>query len=150
MGACQPSKAGSADCLLQPARCPDMSGVGSAALDVGRCGVLEDQVSKQRFVSTQSLRELKQVLEPARLQAQAHTRPEMQHQYLQDAKGADAGITNPKETEPTSVICPSAVRAALDRPLIRCSTEDGAIAGAVTQSASKDSGRKRSRPGDVR
>ena len=117
-------------------------------LDVAACPKI--QVSMQGFVSADSLRELREVLEPARLRAHAHTGPEMQHRYLQDAKGADGGITDPTETEPTSVICSSPVQAALDRPLIRCSTEDGAIAGAVTPAASKDSGRRRSRPGDVR
>lgn len=65
-------------------------------LDVAACS--KTQVSMQGFVSTDSLRELREVLEPARLRAHAHTRPEMQDRYLQDAKAADDGITDPTET----------------------------------------------------
>ena len=117
-------------------------------LDVAACS--KTQVCKLGVVSTDSLRELKQVLESARLRAQAPTRPETQHRYLQDAKGADGGTADPTETEPTSVICSSPTQSALGRPVARHSTEDHAVAGAVTQAASKNSGRNGDRRGGVR
>ena len=117
-------------------------------LDVAACS--KTQASKARFVSTHSLRELRQVFESARLRVQAPIGPEMQHRYLQDAKSADGAVADFAATEPTSVICSSPMQSALDRPVIRCATEDGAIAGAVTPAASNVSGRKRNRTGGVR
>jgi hypothetical protein len=116
-------------------------------LDVAACSKTE--VSKLGFVSTDSLRELKEILESARLRVQAPTTPETQHQYLQDAKGAEGGTADPTETEPTSVICSSPAQSALGRPVARHSTEDHAVTGAVTQAASNNSGRKRNRTGGV-
>ena len=117
-------------------------------LDVAACS--KTQVSKLGFLSTDALRELKEILECARLRAQIPTRPETQHQYLQDAKGAEGGTADSTETEPTSVICSSPVQSALGRPAARHSTEDHAVAGTVTQAASNNSGRRRSRTGFVR
>ena len=117
-------------------------------LDVAACS--KNQVSKLGFVSTDSLRELKEILESARLGAQARTTPETQHRYLQDAKGADGGAADRAETKPTSVICWSPVQSALGRPVARHSTEDHAVAGAVTQAASRNSDRKRNRTRGVR
>jgi hypothetical protein len=118
-------------------------------LDVAACS--KTQVSKLGFVSTDSLRELKEILESARLRAaQAPTTPETQHQYLQDAKGAEGSTADPTETEPTSVICSSPVQSALGRPVARHSTEDHVVAGAVTQAASNNSGRTRNRRRGVR
>ena len=117
-------------------------------LDVAACS--KTQVSKLGFVSTDSLRELKQVLEPARLRAQASNRPETQHRYLQDAKGAEGGTADFQETEPTSVIRSSPAQSALDRSVARRSTEDHAVAGAVTQAASKTTSTRRNRTGGVR
>jgi hypothetical protein len=117
-------------------------------LDVAACCKI--RVSQPRFVSTHSLRELKQVLESARSRAQAHTRPETWHPYLLDAKSTDGGIAGSAEIEPTSVIDSSTVQSALDRPVVRPSTNNSAIAGTVTQAASKNSGRSRNRTGGVR
>ena len=117
-------------------------------LDVAAC--TKTQVSQLGFVSTDSLRELKEILESARLWERARTTPETQHQYLQDAKGAEGGTADPTETEPTSVICSSPTQSALGRPIDRHPTEGHAVAGAVTQAASRNSGRKRNRTGGVR
>ena len=117
-------------------------------LDVAACAKI--QVSKLGFVSPDSLRELKEILESARLGAQALTTPETQHQYLQDAKGADGGTADPTETEPTSVICSLPTQSALGRPVARHSTEDHAVASAVTQAASKNCSRNGGRRGGVR
>jgi len=117
-------------------------------LDVAACS--KTRVSKLAFVSTDCLRELKQVLESARLREQAMSRPETQHRYLQDAKGADGGTANLTEAEPTSVIRSSPAQSALDRSITRRSTEDHAVAGAVTQAASRNSGRNGDRRGGVR
>ena len=117
-------------------------------LDVAACS--KTQVCKLGFVSTDSLRDLKQVLESARSRVQASTRSETPHRYLQDAKGADGGTADPTKTEPTSVICSSPTQSALGRPGARHSTEDHAVAGAVTQAASKNSSTRRNRTGGVR
>jgi hypothetical protein len=117
-------------------------------LDVAACS--KTALSKLAFVSAESLRELKEILESARLRAQLPATPETQHQYLQDAKGAEGGTADATETEPTSVIYSSPMQSALGRPVARHSTEDDAAAGAVTQAASKDSGRRRNRTGAVR
>jgi hypothetical protein len=117
-------------------------------LDVAACS--KTQVSKPGLASTQSLRELKQVLESARLRVQAQSRPEPQHRYLQDAKGADGGVADPTATEPISIICSSPVQSALDGPVVPRSTKDGAMAGAVTPAASSNKGRKRNRTEGVR
>jgi hypothetical protein len=117
-------------------------------LDVAACSKI--RVSKLGFVGTDSLRELKQVLEPARLRAQASNRPETQHRYLQHAKGAEGGTADFWETEPTSVIRSSPAQSALDRSVARRSTEDHAVAGTVTQTASKTTNTTRNRTGGVR
>jgi hypothetical protein len=117
-------------------------------LDVAACS--KTALSKLAFVSAESLRELKEILESASLRAQLPATPETQHQYLQDAKGAEGGTADATETEPTSVIYSSPMQSALGRPVARHSTEDDAAAGAVTQAASKDSGRRRNRTGAVR
>ena len=117
-------------------------------LDVAACS--KTPVSKLGFVSADSLRELKEIVESARLRAQVATSPETQHEYLQDAKSAAGGTADPTETEPTSAICSSPVQTALGRPVARHSTEDHAVAGAVTQAASNHSSRRRNRTGAVR
>jgi hypothetical protein len=53
-------------------------------LDVATCS--KTQVSKLGFVSADSLRELKQVLESERWRAQAPIGAETQHRYLQRCK----------------------------------------------------------------
>ena len=117
-------------------------------LDVAACS--KAQVSKLGFVSTDCLRELKEILESARLRAQAQTTPETQHRYLQDAKGAEGSTADLTETEPTSVICSSPTQSVLGRAVARHSTEDDGVAGAVTRAASKASGTRRNRTAGLR
>jgi hypothetical protein len=117
-------------------------------LDVAACS--KAQVSKLGFVSTDCLRELKEILESARLRAQAQTTPETQHRYLQDAKGAEGSTADLTETEPTSVICSSPTQSVLGRAVARHSTEDHDVAGAVTRAASKASSTRRNRTGGLR
>ena len=108
-------------------------------LDVAAC--CKTRVSKPGFASAQSLRELKEVLQSALPQAQAYDTSEAQHRYLLDAGGADGGIDGSAEIEPTPVACSSTMQPALDRSVVRCSTKTSAIAGAVTEAASRKSGR---------
>ena len=117
-------------------------------LDVAAC--CKTRVSKPGFASAQSLRELKEVLQSARPRVPAPIAPETQPRYLLDAGGADGGIDGPAEIEPTPVVCSSAMQPALDRSVVRCSTKDRAIAGAVTEAASRNSGRSRNRRGGAR
>jgi hypothetical protein len=108
------------------------------------------QVSKRGFASAQSLRALKEVLQSALPRAQAHDAPETQHRYLLDAGGADGGIGGPAEIEPTPVVCSSAMQPTLDRSVVRCPTNNSAIGGAVTEAASRKSGRGENRRGGAR
>ena len=108
------------------------------------------QLSKRGFASAQSLRALKEVLQSALPRAQAHDAPETQHRYLLDAGGADGGIGGPAEIEPTPVVCSSAMQPTLDRSVVRCPTNNSAIAGAVTEAASRKSGRGENRRGGAR
>jgi hypothetical protein len=114
-------------------------------LDVAAC--CKTRVSKPGFASAQSLRELKEVLQSAQPRAQAPIAPKTQHPYLLNAGGADGGIAGPAEIEPTPVVCSSPMQPALDRSVVRCSTKDSAIAGAVNEAASRNSGRRGNRRG---
>ena len=114
-------------------------------LDVAAC--CKTRASKPGFASAQSLRDLKEVLQAARPQVPAPIAPKTQPRYLLHAGGADGGIDGPAEIEPTSVVCSSARQPALDKSVVRCSTKDRAIAGAVTEAGSRKSGRGNRRGG---
>ena len=114
-------------------------------LDVAAC--CKTRVSRLGFASAQSLRELKEVVQSALPRAQAYDTSEAQHRYLLDAGGADGGIDGSAEIEPTTVACSSAMQPALDRSVVRCPTRNSAIAGAVTEAASRRSGRGNRRGG---
>src|SRR5215831_12195333 len=128
-----------AQCSLQELQTSRVLEVPLWMLDVAAC--CKTRVSKPGFASAQSLGELKEVLQSALPRAQADDTPETQHRYLLDAGGADGGITGPAEVESTAVVCSSARQPALDKSVVRCATEDSAIAGAVTEAASRKSGR---------
>ena len=149
-GACQSRKAGPGGGALQLGRRPGLSGFGGPALDVGRCGLLQDSGIQPGFASAQSLRDLNEVLLAARPQVPAPVAPKTQPRYLLHAGGADGGIDGPAEIEPTCVVCSSARQPTLDESVVRCSTKDRAIAGAVTETASSNSGRSRNRRVDPR
>ena len=117
-------------------------------LDVAAC--CNTRVSKPGCASTESLRELKEVLQSALPRAKTPRTPETQQPYWLDGGGADGGIVGPAEIEPVPVVCPSAMQPALYGSVVRCSTEDNAIAGAVTETASKNSGRGGNRKGGDR
>ena len=117
-------------------------------LDVAAC--CKTRVSKPGFASAQSLRELKEVLQSARPQAQGHSTPDTQHRYSLDAGGANGSIAGPDEIEPTPVVCSSTMQSALDRSVVRCSTNNSSIAGAVTEATSSNSGRNGNCTGGAR
>jgi hypothetical protein len=110
--------------------------------DVAAC--CKTRVAHPGFASAQSLRELKEVLQSAQPRDQI---PETQHRYLLEAGGADGGIAGPAEIEPTPVVCSSAIQSALDRSVVRCSTKDRPIGGAVIEAASSNSRRRGNRRG---
>jgi hypothetical protein len=114
-------------------------------LDVAAC--CKTRVSKPGFASVQSLRELKEVVQSALPLAQAPDTSEAQHRYLLDAGGADGGIDGSAEIEPTPVACSSAMQPTLDRSVVRCQTKNSATTGAVTEAASRKSGRGNRRGG---
>ena len=116
-------------------------------LDAAVC--CKARASKPGFASAQSLRELKGVLQAARPRAQGPTASRPQHRYLQHAGGADDGI-GPAEIEPTPVVCSYAVQPALDKSVVRCATQDRAIAGAATKAASRNAGKDGYRGGGTR
>src|SRR5215469_12985854 len=117
-------------------------------LDVAAC--CKTRASKPGFASAQSLRDLKEVLQAVRPRIPAPIAPKTQPRYLLHAGGADGGIDGPAEIEPTPVVCSSAMQPALDESVVRCSTKDHAIAGAVTETASSNGGRGRNRRGGLR
>jgi len=112
-------------------------------LDVAAC--CKTRISKPGFVSAQSLRELKEVLQIARPPAQTARHPTTQHRYLLNAGGADGDVAGAAEIEPTPVVCSIAIEPALDNSVVRCSTEARAIAGAVAEGASPNDRRRRNR-----
>src|SRR5215469_3501739 len=114
-------------------------------LDVAAC--CKTRISKPGFASAQSLRDLKEVLQSAQARVRDRTTPGPQHRYLLDAGGADGDIVCPAKIEPTPVVCSSAMQPALDKSVVRCSTKDRAIAGASTETASKERGRDRTHKG---
>ena len=117
-------------------------------LDVAAC--CKTRASKPGFASVQYLRNLKEVLLAARPRTQASIAPQTQPRYLLHAGGADGGIDGPAEIEPTPVVCSSAMQPTVDESVVRCSTKDRAIASAVTETASSNSGRSRNRRGAPR
>jgi hypothetical protein len=117
-------------------------------LDVAVC--CKTRASKPGFASAQFLRDLKEVLLAASPRVQVPIAPKTQPRYLLHAGGADGGIDGPAEIEPTPVVCSSAVQPALDKSVVRCSTKDRAIAGAVTEAASRNAGRGGNRRGGTR
>src|SRR5262245_58018073 len=135
-------------CSLEDVRACRVLEVPLWMLDVAAC--CKTRACKLQFVSAQSLRELQEVLQSAQPPAQAPIAPETQHRYLLDAGGADGGIAGPAEIEPAAVVCSSAMQPALDKSVVRCATEDSAIAGAVTEAASRNTGRGGNRRGGVR
>jgi len=134
-----------AHCSLEDVQTSRVLEVPLWMLDVAAC--CKTRVSKPGFASAQSLRELKEVLQSVLPRAQAHDTSEAQHRYLLDAGGADGGIDGSAEIEPTPVACSSAMQPALDRSVVRCPTRNSAIAGAVTEAASRRSGRGSRRGG---
>ena len=106
-------------------------------LDVAACSKM--RVSKSVIASVQSLRELRQILESAQ-RPTTHI-PEPQYRYWQDIGGADGSIPGPAKNEPANDVCSSAMQPTLDRAVIRCPAKDRAIAVAVTEAASRKSGR---------
>ena len=146
-GTCQFRQTGPAGSILQLGRRPDLSGLGSAALDVGRCDLLQDPAIAAR---------VRERAVPSRTQrgpsvrtgtSPDHTAPGAQHRYFLDAGGADADIACPAEIEPTRVVCSSAKQIALDRSVVRCSKKDRALAGTNTSAVSRKRGRGRTRKG---
>jgi hypothetical protein len=137
-----------AHCSLKDVQTSRVLEVPLWMLDVAAC--CKTQVTMRGFASVQALRELEEVLQWALLRAKAHDAPETQHRYLLDAGGADGGIVGPAEIEPTPVVCSSAMQPALDRSVVRCSTNNSAIAGAVTEAAARKSGRGENRKGENR
>src|SRR5215472_1976190 len=126
-----------AHCSLEDIQTSRVLEVPLWMLDVVAC--CKTRVSQPGFASAQSLRELKEVLQSAPPRARAHDTRETQPRYLLDAGGAYGGIDGPAEIEPTPVVCSSARQPALDRSDVRCPTENGALAGAAPEAASRGS-----------
>lgn len=137
-----------AHCSLEDVQACRVLEVPLWMLDVAAC--CKTRVSKPGFASAESLCDLKEVLQAARPQVPAPIAPKTQPRYLLQAGGADGGIDGPAEIEPTPVVCSSAMQSTLDESVVRCSTKDRAIAGAVTETASSNSGRSRNRRGGPR
>jgi hypothetical protein len=134
-----------AHCSLEDIQTSRVLEVPLWMLDVVAC--CKTRVSQPGFASAQSLRELKEVVQSALPRAQAYDTSEAQHRYLLDAGGADGGIDGSAEIEPTPVVCSSAMQPELDRSVVRCSTKDSPIGGAVIEAAPRNSRRRGNRRG---
>src|SRR6516164_3725334 len=108
-------------------------------LDVAVC--CKTQASKPGFASAQSLRDLQEVLQAARPRVPAPAASLTQPRYLLNAGGADGGIDGPAGIGPTPIVCSTAMQPSLDESVVRCSTKDRAIAGAVAETSSSNGGR---------
>ena len=117
-------------------------------LDVAVC--CRTRLCEAGFASAQSLRELKEVLQAAQSRSRASAVLKTEHRYSLNAGGADGGIGGVAEVEPTPVVCSSAMEPTLDQSVVRCSTKDRAIAGAVAETASRGSGKRGKRRGGAR
>lgn len=117
-------------------------------LDVGPCG--KTRLSSVGIVSTQGLRELNRILHSVLHRAHSHFTLETEDRYLPKTGGADGSIGGPAEIEPTDVVRSSAIEFALDKSVVRCSTKDSPITGAVTEVPSKDGGSGETRTGGGR
>jgi len=137
-----------AHCSLEDVQACRVLEVPLWMLDVAAC--CKTRASKPGFASAPSLRDLKEVLQAARSQVPAPIAPKTQPRYLLHAGGADGGIDGPAEIEPTPVVCSSAMQPALDRSVVRCPTNNSAIAGAVTKAESRKSGSDENRRGGAR
>src|SRR5215472_12178376 len=126
-----------AHCSLEDIQTSRVLEVPLWMLDVVAC--CKTRFSQPGFASIPSLRELKEVLQSAPQRARAHDTRETQPRYLLDAGGAYGGIDGPAEIEPTPVVCSSARQPTLDRSDVRCPTENGALAGAAPEAASRGS-----------
>src|ERR1700730_1483372 len=102
-----------AHCSLEELQTSRVLEVPLWMLDVAAC--CKTRVSKPGFVSAQSLRELKELLQSAPPRVQSHDMPATQRRCFLDAGGVDGGIDGPAEIEPTPVACSSAREPALDR-----------------------------------
>jgi hypothetical protein len=134
-----------AHCSLEDVQTSRVLEVPLWMLDLSGC--CKTRVSKPGFASAQSLRELKEVLQAARPRAQAPIAPMTEPRYLLHAGGADGSIDSPAEIEPTPLVGSSAMQPALDESVVRCSTKDRGIAGAVAETASSNGGRRNRRGG---
>ena len=138
-----------AHCSLEDVQTSRVLEVPLWMLDVAAC--CKTRVSNPGFVSAQSLRELKELLDSARPRAKAPTASTTtQHRYLLEAGGADGDIGGPAEIESTPVVCSPAIQPALDKSVVRCATTDTAIAGAVTEATCEKSGRGKNGRGGAR
>src|SRR5215831_3218820 len=149
-GACQSGKAGAGGGVLQLGRRPGLSGFGGPALDVGRGCLLQDPGIQA------GVRERAVLPQPQRGPAgRTATSPspdcaENTASILATCRRCRWRIDGPAEIEPTPVVCSSAMQPALDKSVVRCSTKDRAIAGAVTETASRNAGVGGNRRGGTR
>ena len=105
------------------------------------------RTARSGVANIESLRELKALLDCAKDTDRAYG-IQAQHQYLVDAGGADVNVAESTGIRSTPVVCSSASQAALDGSVVRCSTEDSAIADATAAAALRQTpGRGRGRGG---
>ena len=116
-------------------------------LDAAACCRIRAAAS--RVTSTESLRELKALLQSTR-RIDPEFAIQVQHPYLLDAGGADVNVVEPTEVDPTGAICAPASKTGLAGTVSRGSTEASAIAGATSAAAWRKSGRRTDGRGGAR
>ncbi len=116
-------------------------------LDAAACCRIRAAAS--RVTSTESLRELKALLQSTR-RIDPEFAIQVQHPYLLDAGGADVNVVEPTEVDPTGAICAPASKTGLAGTVSRGSPEASAIAGATSAAAWRKSGRRTDGKGGAR
>ena len=107
------------------------------------------RAAASRVTSTESLRELKALLQSTR-RIDPEFAIQVQHPYLLDAGGADVNVVEPTEVDPTGAICAPASKTGLAGTVSRGSPEASAIAGATSAAAWRKSGRRTDGNGGAR
>ncbi len=110
-------------------------------LDAAACCKI--QAAKSSVVNVESLRELKELLQPTR-RIDPEFAIQTQHPYLLDAGGADVSVIKPTEFDPTHAVCPPESNTGLAGAIPRGATEgsatDGAVAAATRRKTERHTG----------
>jgi hypothetical protein len=110
-------------------------------LDAAACCKI--QASKCRVANVESLRELKELLQPTR-RIDPEFAIQSQHPCLLDAGGADVSVIEPTEVHPTRAVCSAESDTGLAGTIPRGAPEGSATAGAAAAATHRKTERRTS------